>query len=53
MAELAVISGRASSVRRLRELMQKLGPQASAWLPQFMSEATQAAPNPQQGNKTV
>jgi type IV secretion system protein VirB4 len=34
-AELAVISGRASSVERLYSIMERLGPQPEQWLPEF------------------
>jgi type IV secretion system protein VirB4 len=37
-AELKVISGRASSVERLRKIMERLGPDPSAWLPVFQSD---------------
>ena len=35
-AELAVISGRASTVERMRRLIEQLGPDPAAWLPAFM-----------------
>ena len=34
-AELAVISGRASSVERLYSIMERLGPKPEQWLPEF------------------
>jgi type IV secretory pathway VirB4 component len=40
--ELAVISGRAESVERLRALMARLGPAPEQWLTEFMNEATQS-----------
>ncbi|HEV2702708.1 MAG TPA: hypothetical protein VGV09_13830, partial [Steroidobacteraceae bacterium] len=42
--ELAVISGRASSVERLHRLIDRLGPDPAQWLPTFMAEAV--SPNP-------
>ncbi len=39
-AELAVISGRASSVERLHTLIDRLGPDPVHWLPTFMAQAT-------------
>ena len=38
-AELAVISGRASQVERMRRLMAEHGRDPSHWLPAFMSTA--------------
>jgi type IV secretion system protein VirB4 len=35
-AELAVISGRASTVERMRHLIDEHGPDPVAWLPAFM-----------------
>jgi type IV secretion system protein VirB4 len=37
-AELGVISGRASEVKRMHRIMSATGPDPMAWLPQFMSE---------------
>ncbi len=37
-AELAVISGRASSVRRMHELMEEVGTHPAAWLPRLIAE---------------
>jgi len=37
-AELAVISGRADEVRRMQQLIAAVGPEPSAWLPEFMAE---------------
>jgi type IV secretion system protein VirB4 len=37
-AELAVISGRASQLRRLEQLMAEHGQQPASWLPVFMAE---------------
>ncbi|MBW4053296.1 MAG: hypothetical protein HIU85_17915, partial [Proteobacteria bacterium] len=34
--ELAVISGRASTVERMRRLIEEQGPNPAAWLPAFM-----------------
>jgi type IV secretion system protein VirB4 len=42
-AELAVLSGRASSLERLRQIMEEVGPEPSAWLPQFMGEHRERA----------
>ena len=39
-AELQVISGRLSSVRRLEEIMRVHGPDPAQWLPRFMGDAT-------------
>jgi len=36
-AELAVISGRASEVKRMHRIMSATGPDPMAWLPQFMT----------------
>jgi type IV secretion system protein VirB4 len=36
-AELAVISGRASEVKRMYQIMSATGPDPKAWLPQFMA----------------
>ncbi len=36
-AELAVISGRAGTVRRMHELIAQMGPDPDAWLPQLSS----------------
>jgi type IV secretion system protein VirB4 len=36
-AELAVISGRASEVNRMYQIMSATGPDPKAWLPQFMA----------------
>jgi type IV secretion system protein VirB4 len=36
-AELAVISGRASEVRRMHQIISETGPEPSAWLPLFMT----------------
>jgi type IV secretion system protein VirB4 len=36
-AELAVISGRASEVRRMQEIMAATGANPAAWLPEFMA----------------
>jgi type IV secretion system protein VirB4 len=36
-AELAVISGRASEVKRMYQIMSATGPDPTAWLPQFMA----------------
>jgi type IV secretion system protein VirB4 len=36
-AELAVISGRAASVKRMYQIMAGSGPDPSAWLPQFLA----------------
>ncbi|MGH8217297.1 MAG: VirB4 family type IV secretion/conjugal transfer ATPase, partial [Steroidobacteraceae bacterium] len=36
--ELDVISGRASTVERMRRLIEQLGPDPAAWLPAFMQE---------------
>lgn len=36
-AELAVISGRASEVKRMHRIMSATGPDPAAWLPQFMA----------------
>ena len=38
-AELTVISGRAAQVERMQRLIERLGPQPAAWLPEFMSGA--------------
>ncbi len=38
-AELTVISGRAAQVERMQRLIERLGPQPVAWLPEFMSGA--------------
>jgi len=38
-AELAVISGRASSVERLYRLMDEVGPDPKDWLPLFQGSA--------------
>jgi type IV secretory pathway VirB4 component len=38
-SELAVISGRSSSVERLYSIMDRVGPDPNAWLPEFESEA--------------
>jgi len=38
-----VISGRASEVSYLHELMAKTGPDPKAWLPQFMQRERRAA----------
>ncbi|MDP9014448.1 MAG: VirB4 family type IV secretion/conjugal transfer ATPase [Pseudomonadota bacterium] len=40
-AELAVISGRASSVARMNETIARCGQQPAAWLPAFMAEDPQ------------
>ena len=37
-AELAVISGRASSVERMHSILERMGPDPSLWLPVFESE---------------
>lgn len=37
-AELAVISGRASSVRRMHELIEEVGANPDAWLPRLITE---------------
>jgi type IV secretion system protein VirB4 len=36
-AELAVISGRASEIKRMHQIMSATGPDPMAWLPQFMA----------------
>ena len=36
-AELAVISGRASEVERMHQLIERYGPEPDAWLPEFLS----------------
>ena len=36
-AELAVISGRASEVKRMHQIMDAAGPDPRAWLPEFMA----------------
>ena len=36
-AELAVISGRASEVQRMHQIMSATGPEPAAWLPRFMA----------------
>ena len=36
-AELAVISGRASEVQRMHQIMATTGPEPAAWLPRFMA----------------
>jgi type IV secretion system protein VirB4 len=38
-AELAVISGRASEIKRMYRIMSATGPDPMAWLPQFMAES--------------
>ena len=38
--ELAVISGRAHEIRRMRDTIAARGPNPKAWLPQFLSEST-------------
>jgi hypothetical protein len=35
VTELAVISGRASSVERMYSIMEKVGPKLEQWLPAF------------------
>jgi type IV secretion system protein VirB4 len=35
-AELAVISGRASTVEQMTRLIEQVGPNPAAWLPDFM-----------------
>ena len=42
-AELAVISGRATEVVRMNELMANLGPDPVAWLPSFLAANTRGA----------
>ncbi len=42
-AELAVISGRATEVVRMNELMATLGPDPVAWLPPFLAANTKGA----------
>jgi type IV secretory pathway VirB4 component len=41
-AELAVISGRATEVARMSELMATLGADPVAWLPSFLAANTKA-----------
>ena len=38
--ELAVISGRALQIRRMREIIAAGDPNPGAWLPQFLSESS-------------
>jgi type IV secretion system protein VirB4 len=44
-AELAVISGRASNVRRMHELIEEVGAQPAAWLPRLISETSAKGEN--------
>lgn len=45
-AELAVISGRASQVKRMQRIIAATGPDPAAWLPEFMANGgRRAAPN--------
>jgi type IV secretion system protein VirB4 len=44
-AELAVISGRASSVEFLSQLITQYGPEPSAWLPAFYARYDRARPS--------
>ncbi len=39
-SELAVISGRAHQVERVHQIMAVTGPDAAAWLPEFLGEAS-------------
>ena len=45
-AELAVISGRTSSVRVMREMVDRHGPQPADWLPHFQSAVVGASSSP-------
>jgi type IV secretion system protein VirB4 len=44
-AELAVISGRASNVRRMHELIEEVGEHPAAWLPRLISETNAKGEN--------